>query len=131
MATVCAKSSFFESATKSEWREAREKTIRLADTESGVFEAYVHWAYTSEVNLSFVEEGLVSLRDLSVTKWRGLTRLWVLADSILDHELCNRLADMTAKNLGMLYGGADQEAVTYTWKNTSPDSPLRKLEVDS
>jgi hypothetical protein len=101
----------------------------LPNVEPDVFEAYFTWVYGDRIDLNPVSN-LHAYEDLAQAKYYQLVRLWVFADSILDHELCNRLANdilQFAKEIG---GRVQEPTVEWVWKNTSIRSPLRKLLLD-
>ena len=124
-APLRSRSSFFESASRGEWIEAKSKTISLSDTDPEIFETFVHWAYTSEVDLSLLQPPGEQI----VATYLQLTKLWIFADKHLDFELCNRVIDLTVEGLERCkYAGVG--VLQFIWPNTSPGSKLRKLHLD-
>ena len=128
--SLCANSSFFASATSGYWIESAEKLVRLPSVEPRVFDAYVHWTYTSKIDLS----GTCQQHKACNHKpsYLPLAKLWVLGDMLLDHKLCNRV---TAKIWSKFDDVKDLHvpslpAMCYVFENTSADSPLRRLFTD-
>lgn len=125
--TICACSPYFETQLSGAFKEAKEKIVRLEDVGYDVFEAYVHWAYYSEVDFSQMIELDVVLKKPS---YLVMAKLWILADRLLDHKLCNRIADIViGKFAGQRYG-IKHTTLQYVWEHTAPDSPLRRLYTD-
>ena len=63
-------------------------------------------------------------------RWGSMTEFWILADMLLDLELCNRLSDIMLEKWAMTRLYIDPDAVNDTWGRLAPDSPLKKPHVD-
>ena len=50
-ALVCRKSPFFSAACSGNCKEGHDNTIRLPTAEPEIFQIYLHWVYTSTINL--------------------------------------------------------------------------------
>ncbi|KAK3710224.1 hypothetical protein LTR37_010445 [Vermiconidia calcicola] len=47
---ICRDSLFFQAACGREWKEGQEKVVHLPEVEAQLFDVYVHWAYTRELD---------------------------------------------------------------------------------
>jgi hypothetical protein len=124
---ICSKSSFFENACSGNWASAQTNTVALSDTKPDVFEAYMHWVYTSNVNMDFIQDPRGTE---SYPSFRALAQLWIFADMVLDFELCNEVIDITFAISIELQGYASPATLAFIWENISTDSPLCTFHVD-
>jgi hypothetical protein len=94
---ISAKSPFFRAALQNEWTEAEDKKVRLPDATPEVFESYLHWVYTNEVDLSSIPNIRVQKphRPKNEPTFFRCAQLWIFADCMIDYDLCNRLTDLT------------------------------------
>lgn len=101
---ICAKSPYFEAACKESWRGADDAdgAIRLRYIELIIFKIYVHWVYSSRVDLAVIDPHcmcthngapleLPHAQDSNELERCGgffytnlLVRLWLAADVLLD-----------------------------------------------
>ncbi|KAK8180440.1 hypothetical protein HDK77DRAFT_495768 [Phyllosticta capitalensis] len=65
---VCARSPVFDKALNSEFKEGKERTIVLEETEVGVFKVVMHWLYTSQLP-RFRKTGFGAEKKEQVVKW--------------------------------------------------------------
>ena len=100
----------------------------LPDTKKDVFEACLHWVYSSTVERRFIQELPECKRPPS---YRTLAELWIFADMMLDRDLCNKVVDMTYAKAIIYETSATDSTLAFIWENTSADSPLRTLHVDA
>ena len=74
---LCSKSPFFKKATRSIRTNARSNTFRLAETRTDIFEVYIHWIHSSNLDMSFVKEPPNTRHSPS---FQALAELWIFAD---------------------------------------------------
>ena len=67
-------------------------SMELKHVDPKVFEAYIHWIYTSEIDSRRIPDGNQVPENLKPT-WVALVRLWELGEYMEDSELCNKLSD--------------------------------------
>lgn len=101
--------------------------MTLSDTKKDGFEAYLHWVYSSTVEMRFIDEVPDCTQPPSY--WT-LAELWIFADMMLDRDLCNKIIDMTYARAMVSQSSADVATLNFIWENTSLDSPLRILHFD-
>ncbi|KAK3707234.1 hypothetical protein LTR37_012234 [Vermiconidia calcicola] len=124
----CTRSPFFQTATNgNSWLEAKKQTVSLPETPEEIFEAYIHWAYTSEIDLSALGKATAAYKH---PDWVIITRLWILADMLIDEQLCNSLTDLMLIKFEEDYGRPSPATLCAIWEHTSAESQLRKLCVD-
>jgi hypothetical protein len=151
------KSPFFESALSREWVEGREKRLPLPTISGRSFQLYLHWVYTSRINLSVVRPGqeedvdgsdiyLLERRYNQCLEKAGpeianlyrdidlLAELYVAANMLLDVDCPNKATDVIiADFIAIADLGRhliDDILVTLVWNNTTRNAPLRLLFVD-
>lgn len=71
-------SEFFRAAFTGRFKEARDKTIHLRDTDIETFKAYIHWVYAKEVVLVTTEEAEAD--DEGQARMQKAVKLYVAAD---------------------------------------------------
>ena len=69
------------------------ETYVLKKTDPTIFQAYVHWIYTSEIDIRLLPD-TEEIEEKVKPTWPGLAKLWVLTDDLGDITLCNSLMDM-------------------------------------
>ena len=125
---ICKKSPYFHSATAAHWNVGRDPVVTLGDTKPEIFETYLHWVYTSEVDPDLVSAQ--SRLAEKVVHHRELAELWVFAGMVRDLELCNRLVDLTVDECSTTKVFSSAMTPQYIYENTSASSKLRKLHRD-
>ena len=115
-------SKFFQSATKPEWNELRDKpnTINIR-VDPQVFKAYVHWLYTGNMPRLF---------DDPDDEFAFLAKLYVLGEELMDVTFKNIIIDIfvvvTVEDRCYPIG----EPVAIIYAGTPASSPARRLMVD-
>ncbi|KAK3710213.1 Ankyrin repeat and BTB/POZ domain-containing protein 1 [Vermiconidia calcicola] len=124
----CTQSPFFQTATNGNyWLEAKEKTVSVPEATEDTFEAYIHWAYTSAIDLSTAPKATASHKHAD---WDIITRLWILADMLMDEQLCNGLTDLMLTKFDEDYYCMHPATLCTIWEQTSAESQLRKVCID-
>ncbi|KAK1090346.1 hypothetical protein LTR48_008467, partial [Friedmanniomyces endolithicus] len=52
---ICRHSDFFVASCSEAWAEGKEGTVKLPTVESATVKLYIHWAYTSNINLDVLD----------------------------------------------------------------------------
>ncbi len=114
------RSQFFKVALTGHFIEAEMQSIDLEDIDHQVFDVFVQWVYTSDIQK---QGGKLPRGDL-------LIKLWVLADRLIAPKLQN-MAICAIEHKAM---NEDQvvrtDQLQYIYENTVPGSQLRRLIVD-
>ncbi|KAK3712638.1 hypothetical protein LTR37_009081 [Vermiconidia calcicola] len=134
---LCTNSPFFQAACSKNWREGREKVIRLPDHAPIAFSMYVDWRYQGVVDLWQGDENQRTVRRDTQGNERAAGGLrfdrlidsYILGDMLQDHKFCNVLIDacfdLIEETLQIPHYGNINRIF-----NTSPEtSKLRQLLV--
>lgn len=126
---ICKTSKFFAAACLNGWKEDRERTIHLPEVDPQLFQAYLHWIYTTEVDLDLPEpykEGYHRARDAQAK----LLEFYILADFVKDVRLRNRIMQKFAESLDGCKRLPSLEIYEDAFEQLPPCSPLRRMLVD-
>lgn len=131
---ICARSKFFEAACSERWLKSAKKLIALPEVLPQVFQKYLSWAYSGELDLSWaaskdmdtlkVVDGLLYETDRMVA--RGI-ELYLLGDRLDDIGLRNKTIRMLVSDTSKLPRPSTAHRV---WDNTPENSPIRRMIVD-
>lgn len=117
---ICAKSKFFKAACSEPGENGQERTVRLPEVDSKVFQHYVDWAYGNTlVAGSSVDEDVEMAIKLNLLGG-------VLDDVKLRNQAVKALTSHSAINK-KAPNAADTKAI---WASTTNKSLLRKWVVD-
>lgn len=116
---VCAKSPFFETACKKEWSEGKEGIVRLEQHRPDAFKLFVHWIYSSTIDLEIIPERIAA-------EVAYLVEAWALSDFLGCPDFCNRLVDF------LLGSALSRSSMPHpnTVNKTPSGSIIRRLMVD-
>lgn len=108
-------SKFFQAAMPHDWKEAREKRVKLPEVTVEIFEGYLQWLYTGE--LTFI----------GPYKSSTVARVYILGDYLDDKAfrtaaLCSIMEQYLGD--GRVPG---PDAVRLFWQHTPQESPIRQL----
>ena len=67
---------------------------------------------------------------LHTLNYLALAELWIFADMMLDHELCNAVADITFTRAIDIQRVASPSTLNFIWNHTSTNFLFRRLHVD-
>ena len=127
---ICASSDFFKKATRGEWKESRERSVRLEIFEEEVFQIYIHWLYRHTLPVRVDEPGLVGNDE-----YLQLAKAYVLGDYLLDTNFQDAVIDAIIEKTGSKVRD-DQcwypvgTVIRYVYDNTLESNMARKLLVD-
>lgn len=119
-------SDFFMRPLNEQVIEFKRGLIQLPAEDPDDFDHFVRWMYFGDMLEG--EDGFVD--------WLKHARLWVLADKLAIPEMQNMIIDCWIFRLGSCDGNEPvakdtAELVTYVWQNTTLNSPLRKLILET
>jgi len=102
-----------------DWRETREKRLRLPETQPGVLEVYLHWMYTGNIILG--PEPADASTECQV-------ELYLLGDYLDDMTFCETIVEgLVELPCGSEHKLPSATAVRLAWSKTSVDNPLRAV----
>lgn len=139
--TYATKSSKFIQAAlgRDSWKEAQEKRITLPEAEPAVFESYIHWLYTNDIDLGESVQVCDSCqRDALEPDGEGerlcmnrcsqeLASMYILGDFLDDTRFCNAVMDVWKKTSRRVRCVPQPSAVEIIWEQTSVGCPAREL----
>ncbi|KAF2163135.1 hypothetical protein M409DRAFT_57802 [Zasmidium cellare ATCC 36951] len=123
-AFATAKSSFFKSTISQDWKEGKEKTVRLPQHEAGTFHVFVHWIYSGSLDFSIVDN--TGAHD--PPSYLNCGRVWALAHYLGAPQLQNQVIDRIIHKVAR--GDTRNVALSslkHIWQITPPGSTIRQL----
>jgi hypothetical protein len=122
---ICTKSGFFRAACSTRWQEGREKVVRLPEVQPNVFQVYIDWTYTD----TLVPGAAATFTSTNEPSCRGLVDLYLLGDVLDDVKLRNKAMQLLSAQVAA-YAQPNHKTICHIWRNTPPNSLLRKWTVD-
>ncbi|KAI9706146.1 MAG: hypothetical protein M1812_008255 [Candelaria pacifica] len=114
---LCLYSSYFRGALRGCFSEAQKNTVVLPEDTVEVFRSFFCWLYTGQLR-----------SDERNMKPSELARIYVFADKSGVSLLKNNIIDAMSARLGEQLAG--NIAIDCIFKNTPPNSPMRRLLID-
>lgn len=119
-------SEFFKAACRDgAWLESTSRTIKLAEVEPDVFNAYLLWVHRKDLPTAPSDDAFELVEDL--------VRLWLLADRLADFRLRNTVIDAIIVELNGFITSLNvfpPELAAQVWSATTPGRSIRRLIVD-
>ncbi|KAF2773837.1 hypothetical protein EJ03DRAFT_347243 [Teratosphaeria nubilosa] len=103
---LCSSSEYFKVACSACWREGRPEVIEVSHISPQIFEVYLHYVYTGELDIDAA--GLADQSPAEGTPafrkhlGRGLVNLYIAADVLMDQKLKNTIIDETYSGMRRL-----------------------------
>ncbi|KAH6713945.1 hypothetical protein BKA61DRAFT_656502 [Leptodontidium sp. MPI-SDFR-AT-0119] len=120
---ICYHSPYFKAAFNSGFEEAKTGIMKLPETNTKVFELFVHWLYT-QVLWSKDDD-----KEEKRTALETMMDLHLFADMIRAVSLMNQ--SITAlRDLSDAGSVVPTQTFARVWKNTTENSPIRRLIID-
>ncbi|KAK4950313.1 hypothetical protein LTR10_011294 [Elasticomyces elasticus] len=117
---LCRHSGFFEKACSGEWKEARERTVRLNESDATSFQIYLNHLYSPHFDLNSL---MCEIR--FSFNFANSGRLGTLSSQ--DHDFQNDVIDAMQHNITTaLTAVSPSLMLEWVISNTTSDSPLRK-----
>lgn len=111
-------SEFVRLALNRDWKEAKERIIKLPDVEPNVFEMYHCWLYHIQ-----------PCRNSYTTSYTTLVKAYCLGERLIDINFKDVVIDSIVQELKMT-SAFDLGLVQLVYENTPEKSPLRRLLCD-
>lgn len=123
---ICAKSKFFKAACSERWSGLRssggkQKPMKLPETSVRDFQTYVHWIYTSQIEVE---------SEAARKKQKDYLYVYILGDVLDDYQLRNAVMEKLMSSLEMLPTQPRPTTIEHVYQHTPVGSPLRKLLID-
>ncbi|KAK3079201.1 hypothetical protein LTS18_005489 [Coniosporium uncinatum] len=122
--TLCASSDFFAAALKPEWKEAKERTIRLPEQSVETFEIYLQWLNSGNIATQQDEKAK------HYKEYLQLIHAYALGDTLQDTAFVDALTDCFIAKAVKTSVCPGLETIGSLYKHTPDKSPARKLMVD-
>ncbi|KAK5717188.1 hypothetical protein LTR15_009077 [Elasticomyces elasticus] len=124
---------FFEKACSGEWKEARERTVRLNESDATSFQIYLNHLYSPHFDLNSLMCDIVSGGTTKSTVSNApevlfqLCKLWSFGDFVQDHGFQNDVIDAMQHNITTALTAVSLSLMLeWVIGHTTSDSPLRK-----
>jgi hypothetical protein len=121
-------STFFRGALDKEFREAKEKLVRMPEADVEAFAIYIQWVYNNKIVLLEPED--VKSDGNALRRTRLLVNLYILADLAGNTSLMNQTVDEYNELLQAVKVGPCPADVTRAYDDTPDKSKLRKFVLD-
>ncbi|KAK5740088.1 hypothetical protein LTR17_004800 [Elasticomyces elasticus] len=134
--TLCRDSEYFTAACSSVWQKQEEKIVTVEHVQPFAMRMYVNYKYTGHIDVrSKIAMPSPSEHDDKLTRvMRALLRVYVACDIFLDDNAKNSvmaciLVRSSEWSDGCIFTAADH--ISYVWRNTPPESKLRRFVLDT
>ncbi|KAK4927479.1 hypothetical protein LTR49_005619 [Elasticomyces elasticus] len=137
---LCQSSDFLTAACSREWKEGKEKTIRIPTIESTTFELYTEWVHCKEVNLAKIMPAArvdgygPHTPEERAEEVRQLVKLYIAGDKLLDERVKNTVIDeLTVRSEAWPQHSLciPPDAILDLWESSVESSPLRGMLLNS
>ncbi|TKA77622.1 hypothetical protein B0A49_03895 [Cryomyces minteri] len=122
---LTARSSFFRAAFQKEWKEGRERVLKLPEDNPESFEQYARWIYCGKI-------GNKVKGSISVPGVLALTRTYAFGCKIWDVDFMDTIMDTLIQKLGTdvpSWKSYVEDLVKHFYLNVPPVSAARRLVV--
>ena len=133
---LCRSSTFFQAACSGNWRESKEKLVRLPEQSSGAFSIYLHWCYTGIIDLWDGNENVTAriranaqIRITPDPRIMRLSQSYVLGDMLGAPQLCNALIDSWFDLFAETRLAPSYEEVNFVAESLPETCPLSRLSI--
>lgn len=138
-------SEFLQKCCNGQWKESSTKTLKLPETDPGVFSAYLQFIYTGELvatdechlHASKVESDKCSdqgseevKRNIAQRTFLALTKAAILADMLLDMTFGNTVVDEILKTQDALRFMPSPSNAAEVYSRIAGSSNVKRLMVD-
>lgn len=121
-------SKFFKAACSGNFKEAKERTVRLPEIEKGTFQKYLHFVYTSEIDITAYEEKEAEKE--ARKRYEVLAQLYLAGCYLMDNAIQNVVID-NLHDVGETTSRlAPAEVIAHLYANTPEGSKVRQYIVD-
>ena len=126
--TICASSEYFKAACSGRWTEGKKGVIKLPDFATTTFDAFLHYTYTNELDMTLITE---DSSPLNLPTYEDLAKLWGIANYLQYRQLRNRVIDETLREMTRRpYNLLSSSALNAVYEIAPEGSTLRRLIED-
>ncbi|KAE9381303.1 hypothetical protein N431DRAFT_314515, partial [Stipitochalara longipes BDJ] len=125
---ACAHSKVLNAAFNSNFIEGQTQTYKLEDTIEAAFKLFMQWLYSQKLVLTALDNKLDYSKLIIGPDTKSLTYLWVLADK-LEMPALQNTALRAIQEISLRAEKIHTSTYPWLYKNTAPDSPLRRYSV--
>lgn len=122
-------SEFFRAACSRDFKEGKEKVIRMPEADPETFRSYMQWAYRGEIVVMNSQE-IAEPNDQSSRLQRRLGELFTLASFLGDLQLKNSVTDKIISVLKCNSSELAAPLVTHLYEHTPDECKLRRYILD-
>ncbi|KAK4609454.1 hypothetical protein CLAFUR4_14529, partial [Fulvia fulva] len=125
---ICARSPFLQAACLTRHRMGLDNFIFLEEQEPELFELYVNWVYTGQVDASILSQPQAQPdnNDKRPT-YLQLGKVWALGYYLQDTKLRNKIVDMVITMVNKTPGIISAPVLRLVWRGVPEGSTLRRL----
>jgi hypothetical protein len=134
---VCSKSDFFRAAMEGEWKESKEKVVRLPNVQPATFTIYIGWIYAGILDLQSEPEppqrssaSKVPNPEVANATFDTLVDAYALGEMVQDAGFRNGLVNELIKAVEGFSVIPSATTVSGMWIKVSEGSKLARLMVD-
>lgn len=122
---ICHHSPFFKAACTGHFREAEDRVVKLPDDRAELFDIFLQWLYSQNLQQVFAE--------VTLPAWTTFIELYILADklqvrtlksAIMDQMVCRAVAAGGSYQREKFPTNAD---IRLAYETTPPTSPMRQF----
>ncbi|SMR64563.1 unnamed protein product [Zymoseptoria tritici ST99CH_3D1] len=132
-----AKSPFFASACSENWKEGRDRVVKVASIEPEVMEQYIRWIYKDELCIQTTPASEWTKQVGTHLYWhnnavyREHVELYLAAQYFLDDALKIRTIESLRATFKKSRGLYMTENIEHVWETTPEDCGLQRFMVDT
>ena len=108
----------------------KDKVIRLPEQDPDVFELYVFWTYTGQIDMNILPEPEPTASGRYIApSYLHLGKVWAMGNYFGDIELRDRIINIIIIRANEVTRAISVDTLQKTWSKTPPGSTIRRLYV--
>ncbi|KAK3715689.1 hypothetical protein LTR37_006914 [Vermiconidia calcicola] len=134
---VCDNSSFFRAACNGDWKETKEKVVRLPEVDPDIFANYLGWIYTGELDVRDASSVAsapkyhdnMPVKEQTVLEIRTVDT-YAFGDMVQDVRFCNTVVDELKRLVEDTKSIPAMSSVEHLYERVHRKSGFMRLWVD-